>query len=234
MIGRSKRAIFNGLKQRIIQRLQGWKERYLSKAGREVLIKAVAQAIATYVMNCFRLPKIWCDEINSLIARYWWGKKGDERELMKWDKLCTPKGNGGLGFKNLYLFNFSLLAKQCWRLLTTPQSLFYRVFKARYFPSCNFLEAPLRSNPSFLWRSLLSGRDVIKKGLQWNNDNGSIARPLWSGTKSGLFSVKSTYEMLERDKRGSITGECSNMVDMRWMWQKTWKLAVPGKIKHFL
>ncbi len=42
MIGRSKRVIFNGLKERIIQRLQGWKERYLSKAGREVLIKAVA------------------------------------------------------------------------------------------------------------------------------------------------------------------------------------------------
>ena len=59
MIGRSKRVIFNGLKERIIQPLQGWKERYLSKAGQEVLIKAIAQAIPTYAMNCFRFPKIW-------------------------------------------------------------------------------------------------------------------------------------------------------------------------------
>jgi hypothetical protein len=70
LIGRSKRAIFNGLKERIVRRLQGWKEKFLSKAGREILIKAVAQAIPTYTMNCFRLPKSWCDEVNSLIAQY--------------------------------------------------------------------------------------------------------------------------------------------------------------------
>uniref|UniRef100_A0A2N9I5C2 DUF4283 domain-containing protein n=1 Tax=Fagus sylvatica TaxID=28930 RepID=A0A2N9I5C2_FAGSY len=83
--------------------------------GQEVLIKVVAQAIPTYAMNCFHLPKIWCDEITSLIARYWWGQKGDERKLhwMKWDKLCTSKEDGGLGFRNLFLFNSSLLAKQC-------------------------------------------------------------------------------------------------------------------------
>ena len=153
---------------------------------------------------------------------------------MKWDKQCTPKRDGGLGFRNLFLFNSSFLSKQCWRLLTTPQSLFYRVFKARYFPSCNILEASLGSNPSFLWRSLLLGRDVVKKGLQWNNVNGSITRPLWSGTKSGLFSIKSAYEMLERDKRESLMGECSHMGESRWLWRKTWKLAIPGKIKHFL
>ena len=74
MIGRSKRAIFNSLKERIVQRLKGWKEKFLSKAGREVLIKAIAQSIPTYAMNCFRLPKTWCDEISSLISSYWWGQ----------------------------------------------------------------------------------------------------------------------------------------------------------------
>jgi TPR repeat protein len=69
------------LKERIIQRLQGWKERFLSKAGREILIKAVPQAIPTYAMNCFRLPKSWCDEVNSLITRYWWGQQKNERKL---------------------------------------------------------------------------------------------------------------------------------------------------------
>ena len=53
LIGRSKRSIFNGLEERIVRRLQGWKEKFLSKARREILIKEVAQSIPTYTMNCF-------------------------------------------------------------------------------------------------------------------------------------------------------------------------------------
>uniref|UniRef100_A0A2N9IBV7 Reverse transcriptase domain-containing protein n=1 Tax=Fagus sylvatica TaxID=28930 RepID=A0A2N9IBV7_FAGSY len=207
MIGRSKKSIFNGLKERIVQRLQGWKEKFLSKAGREVLIKAVAQAIPTYAMNCFRLPKAWCEE---------------------------AKAEGGLGFRNLHSFNTALLAKQCWRLIHNTQSLFYRVFKARYFPSCSFTDAQMGSNPSFLWRSILSGREVLNKGLRWHHEEGQLSRPLWSETKTGVFSVKSAYEMLERERNRSITGECSYSAQLRWLWRKTWKLAIPGKIKHFL
>ena len=126
-IGGSKRSIFNGLKERIVCRLQGWKEKFLSKAGREILIKAVAQSIPTYTMNCFRLPKAWCDEVNNLIAKYWWGQSKDERKIhwLKWDKLCASKENGGIGFRNLHMFNTALLSKQCWRLLTNQQSLFF-------------------------------------------------------------------------------------------------------------
>uniref|UniRef100_A0A2N9GDF4 Reverse transcriptase domain-containing protein n=1 Tax=Fagus sylvatica TaxID=28930 RepID=A0A2N9GDF4_FAGSY len=52
MIGRSKKSIFNGLKERIVHRLQGWKERFLSKAGREVLIKACRPS---YPYICYEL-----------------------------------------------------------------------------------------------------------------------------------------------------------------------------------
>ena len=38
------------------------------------------------------------------------------------------------------------------------------MYKASYFPRCPFLEADLGSNLSFVWRSLLAARDVIKAG----------------------------------------------------------------------
>uniref|UniRef100_A0A2N9GLQ5 Reverse transcriptase zinc-binding domain-containing protein n=1 Tax=Fagus sylvatica TaxID=28930 RepID=A0A2N9GLQ5_FAGSY len=236
MIGRSKKSIFNGLKERIVQRLQGWKEKFLSKAGREVLIKAVAQSIPTYAMNCFRLPKTWFDEISGLIASYWWGQKKDERKMhwLKWDKLCAPKSDGGLGFQNLHLFNTALLAKQSWRLLTNPHSLFFRIFKARYFPQCSFLKVQMGSNPSFLWRSIMSGRDTINNGIRWSNQDGRLRWPLWNGTKTGVFAVHSAYEMLESDRRKSNTGESSTTAKMRWLWRKMWKMAIPGKVKHFM
>uniref|UniRef100_A0A2N9GPG8 Reverse transcriptase domain-containing protein n=1 Tax=Fagus sylvatica TaxID=28930 RepID=A0A2N9GPG8_FAGSY len=205
MIGRSKKSIFNGLKERIVQRLQGWKEKFLSKAGREVLIKAVAQAIPTYAMNCFRLPKAWCEEVNGLIARYWWGQKKDERKLhwIKWDKLCTAKAEG-----------------ECLRLVTSLRAplLMLKWGQIRHSYGEAFYQAG----------------EVLNKGLRWHHEEGQLSRPLWSETKTGVFSVKSAYEMLERERNRSITGECSYSAQLRWLWRKTWKLAIPGKIKHFL
>jgi hypothetical protein len=43
--------------ERIIQRINGWKERMLSVSGKEVLLKALAQAIPVYVMSFFSNPK---------------------------------------------------------------------------------------------------------------------------------------------------------------------------------
>ena len=51
--------------------MTGWKEKMLSKVGKEVLIKAVAQAIPTYTMSCFKLPDALCDELTSMIRNFW-------------------------------------------------------------------------------------------------------------------------------------------------------------------
>ena len=57
LVGRAKKQSFIYLKERVWKKLQGWKEKILSQVGREVLIKSVIQAIPTYKMSCFKLPK---------------------------------------------------------------------------------------------------------------------------------------------------------------------------------
>ena len=57
MVGRSKSEIFRLVRERVWKKLKEWKEKTLTQAGKNVLIKVVAQAIPTYVMSCFKLPK---------------------------------------------------------------------------------------------------------------------------------------------------------------------------------
>ena len=182
--GKSKVSTFKELQEKITNRVMGWKEKNISKAGREVLIKNDTQAIPTYSMSLFKIPKTICDGINSALSHYWWGQTRNEKKIhwINWTKLCGSKRKGGMGFRDIHAFNLAMLAKQAWRLLIETHSLFYRVYKARYFPSSTFMDSELGTNPSFVWRSLLQAREVIREGLLWEVRDGrsiGISSHMW-------------------------------------------------------
>lgn len=108
-------------------------------------------------------------EIESLIRKFQWGQKGERRKihLVKWETLCQSKSDRGMGFKDLALFNETLLAKKAWRLLHNKDSLFYRVFKAKFFPHCSIMQASHSTSSSYDWHSILKGHDVLLKGANW-------------------------------------------------------------------
>ena len=115
LVGRDKRKVFEDIKTRVWQKLQGWKSKLVSQAGREILIKVVVQAIPSYAMSVFRLPFGLCDELERMVQSFWWGQKNQERKMhwMKWSKMCKSKWYGGMGFRDTRLFNQALLACQC-------------------------------------------------------------------------------------------------------------------------
>ena len=174
LTGKGKRASFDYIKERVWRKLQGWEVKLLSQAGREVLIKAVIQAIPTYAMGCFKLPMGLCNEIEVMIRKFWWEQMGEKRKVhwLKWSEMTKSKNEGGMGFRGLALHNDSLLAKQVWRILQDQGSLFYKIFKPQFFPNCTIMEAAESSCGSYTWKSILHGRDVIKRGACWRIDNG--------------------------------------------------------------
>ena len=77
-----------------------------------------------------------------------------------------------MGFRDIHAFNLAMLTKQAWRLIQGSHSIFFKVYKARYFPTCSFMKAGLGSNPSFVWRSLLEARKLIRAATVWKVGDG--------------------------------------------------------------
>ncbi|KAK9733301.1 hypothetical protein RND81_04G058600 [Saponaria officinalis] len=144
IIGNKKKAIFASLKDRIWKKVCGWKEKMLSMSGKEVLIKAVTQSISTYLMSLFHIPEGVIDEIHAAMAKFWWDSTEERKKihLLRWEKLCLPKSIGGMGFRDIRVFNLTLLAKQIWRLM-------------------EYLE-------SFIW----CAKSLLLEGLKWRVGNG--------------------------------------------------------------
>jgi hypothetical protein len=185
----------------------------MSQAGKEILLKAMIQAISTYCMSVFLLPKSLSSEINSLRQKFWWGDQ-ENIHWMSWNKIGIPKSRGRMGFGDFACFNKALLAKQIWRMWQTPNSLVARIMKAKYHPYCSILEAARGRNPSFAWRSTQCSGDLIWEGLLWRVGNGEKIR-IWQDKWLPLPSTYMVYSPLVLLHPTAMVNELIDM-DTKW------------------
>jgi hypothetical protein len=129
LVGKNRSVAFYNIKEKVSRKIYNWKYGLLSLAGKEVLLKAVVQAIPTYSMSVFLLPVCLCKDLNHLMQAFWWGNlcKVSKIHWMSWTRMGRAKSAGGLGFRDLILFNKALLSKQCWRVIQSPDSLSSRI-----------------------------------------------------------------------------------------------------------
>ena len=70
LVGRNRCSSFNDIKEKLGKKLASWKEKKVSKAVKEFLIKVVAQAFPTYTMSCFKIPDSLCDDLTNMIMNF--------------------------------------------------------------------------------------------------------------------------------------------------------------------
>lgn len=158
--------------------------REASCARREVL-KSVAQAVPTYSMIellSSLQDNLQEDEIGNskLLVR----KLADSWHIheLRWERLIQHKSVGGMGFRDLHLFNKAMLGKQGWGLVTRPKSLYARVLKGRYYHDGDFMGDIRRKHSSHTWRAILDRKEVLGSGMiKWigNGASTNIWRDQW-------------------------------------------------------
>ena len=131
--GKSSR-MFHPLIEKAEMRLSSWHNLSLSPASRIILINSVLSMLSLNILSVFLIPKETADKLNSIFARFLWAGSQTTKPIY-WKSSTTlelPKGGGGLGIRNVHLFNKALLAKQAVGIQNSSHSLISQVYCAKY------------------------------------------------------------------------------------------------------
>jgi len=136
-----KLEVWSEVLERSERKLTRWKSQYISLGGRLTLIKSVLDALPTYMLNLFPLPKSIGEKLNKLRRVFLWqgNKEKQGYNLVKWEEVTMSKAQGGLGIKNLSTQNTSLLQKWLWRFCCEDMALWRRFIAEKYGLQSNWI-----------------------------------------------------------------------------------------------
>jgi hypothetical protein len=94
LFGKAKTSAFKDILGKVSRKIDGWRAKTLSQAGRSVLIKLVTTTIPSYAMSSFLLPTSICSSLDRAFKKFWWGFPKDKARnlfLKSWNSICLPK-----------------------------------------------------------------------------------------------------------------------------------------------
>ncbi|GJZ50731.1 RNA-directed DNA polymerase, eukaryota, reverse transcriptase zinc-binding domain protein [Tanacetum coccineum] len=198
-----------------------WKYKYLSYAGRLMLIATVLEAISVYWASVFKIPKTVIKEINGILKRYLWSNSESARGKAKvaWKQVCKPKDCGGLGVKDLEKWNEALLAKHLWNIASKKDSLWVKWIHAVRLKDASIWNVQWNEKDGWNWKCLLEIRDKIAHNFQFKIGDGSnilMWYDVWHA--DGLLINKVTNRDLYNARIPKMIGINSMMVNGEWNW----------------
>lgn len=175
IINRITKESFYDIITKAQSKITTWYNKYLSYAGRSILVNHVLTTLPLYTMNTHKIPEITLNKINSISKHFLWNASAqtNKKSPINWDYICNPKYLGGLGFRNLHILNNAFLLKLAWRLLTDTKSLWAKTIKGKYFSNTNILNAPKpKTYHSGSWKNIYKLSKYLKDCQFWIVGNG--------------------------------------------------------------
>ena len=130
----SSRVVWEPLINKFEAKLSKWNHKNLSMGGKVTLIKSILNALPIYLLSFFKIPQRIVDKLVSLQRNFMWGGNQDHKKIpsVKWDVICLPKNDGGLGIKDLSKFNATLTGTWIWDLSFNQHQLWVTVLNSKY------------------------------------------------------------------------------------------------------
>jgi hypothetical protein len=205
------KSIWDGVLGKIERRFASWKRMYLSKGGRVTLIKSTLSNLPTYFLSLFPIPAGAANRIEKLHRDFLWGGTGEEFKyhLVSWSNVCSPIFEGGLGIRNLRIFNRALLGKWLWRNVHEREAWWKLIVDAKYggvWDEWCSLDPP-RSHGVGLWKNIRKGLSLFCSRTRFILGHGSRIR-FWHDVWCGEMTLKEAFPILygiAHDKDALVT-----------------------------
>ncbi|GJY46689.1 RNA-directed DNA polymerase, eukaryota, reverse transcriptase zinc-binding domain protein [Tanacetum coccineum] len=157
----------NQLVERVKQKVNDWKNKVLSYAGRLQLIASVLASMHIYWASIFLIPKTTVKEIEKALKGFLWCQGDMKRGAAKvaWKVICAPKSQGGMGIKRLGPWNEALLCKHLWNVSAMKESLWVKWVNVVKLKGKSIWEVDIDDNGSGTWKAILNLRSKIRDSV---------------------------------------------------------------------
>uniref|UniRef100_A0A2N9GDX6 Reverse transcriptase domain-containing protein n=1 Tax=Fagus sylvatica TaxID=28930 RepID=A0A2N9GDX6_FAGSY len=198
------KSIWDPILEKIERKLSGWQHMYLSKGGRITLIKSTLSSLPTYFMSLFPIPVSVALRIDKIQRDFLWGGMGEGKKfhLVNWSQVCQPLKMGGLGVRNLLLFNQALLGKWLWRYGNEENAFWIHLISAKYGSSFGGWTTREVNGlyGSGLWKHIRKGWESFARHLHFEVGDGSKTK-FWDDVWCGSCSLRNAFPDLYRIAR---------------------------------
>ncbi|XP_028761232.1 uncharacterized protein LOC114719845 [Neltuma alba] len=233
---RAIKATFAPILRKIHMKLTGWKGRFLSMAGRTVLIKSTLSTIPSYQMQTLLLPKGVLEDIEKINREFFWNQEHGTKKmhLISWNTLKLDKEHGGLGIKDLRSQNIAFIMKLCWGMMVKPNALWVQCLQHKYnWNRENLNSVKAKRNQSRVWKGITDVWDLFLKGLGKRVRNGRNTKawedlwtPLDRPLKDYVSNNQADYDI--NDKVAQFINNTGS-----WDMQK-WEALLPHWITQII
>ncbi|GJZ98343.1 hypothetical protein Tco_0670796 [Tanacetum coccineum] len=164
----SSRLIFKDCKElleKVQIRVDDWKNKSFSIAGRLQLVKSVLGSLHVFWASVSMLATRILLDIEQIMRGFLWcqGKLGGGKAKVAWNVVCLPMDEEGLDIRRLDDFNKALMTTQVWKLLVRKESLWVEWIHVYKLCGRSFWDIPYRGNMTWGWRNVLKLRPLIRE-----------------------------------------------------------------------
>lgn len=184
-----------------------------------------------YWASVFILPKTVVKEINKHLKGFLWcqGDLTRGKAKVSWTTICKPKDQGGLGIKDLQLWNEVLIMKHLWNIAAKKDTLWVKWINIEKLKGRNIWDVTEENNNSMGWNNILKLREKMRKHVVYKLGNGksvSAWYDKWS-IEGPLCDFISTREIYNARFMNSCTVD-KLIQNGNWSWPVKWHIKFPN------